>query len=361
MEQPTYNPQNPDGTWEAADTATRSPSPFLQIVGWGLVNFFILTAAMLAAVQFRTSISLGRPLGETYEPHFVTLYSIILVVSIGTYLLGYFGRGIDLIGQHLHIQRQFRQLIAATGISSVVVLLFLPGVSQLQMIYYAFMAMLLGAFLILIPGRLRQNAYRNLSIIDNLRQVHDHRHLLKLWLSYRIRSRYAQTLLGILWIIILPVMQSAVLAFAFTQLLGRGASTEVPFVAFLLSGAVIFGIFQSLVMRGVNALNGMRAVIKQVYFPREIIIVLLAGEVLVDFSFTFIALLVINAFLGILPNVYFLLLPIPIVLCLILGLGTSFLVTWLSLIIKDMQPLVGVLMQLMFYVTVLFNINMVSE
>ncbi|MEM6530231.1 MAG: hypothetical protein AAF653_18165, partial [Chloroflexota bacterium] len=148
MKQQTANQPEPQTALQRVAAFYHSPSPVMQIVGWGLVNFFILTAAMLAAVQFRLSIGLGRPLGETYEPHFFTLYTVILVICVSTYVVSLVGRVIPFILEQLIIRRQFRQLIVATVISSIVVLLFLPGVSQLQMIYYVVMAMLLGAFLI---------------------------------------------------------------------------------------------------------------------------------------------------------------------------------------------------------------------
>ncbi len=198
-------------------------------------------------------------------------------------------------------------------------------------------------------------------ISQNLRELVNHRHLLFLWLKYRIEARYRQTFLGILWIALLPLSTALVLSFAFTQLLGAGNIMDVPFVAFILSGQVVFSIFQSIVIKSRSSILGSMGLIKQVYFPREILILLLVGEALVDFLFTFTATVVIlTVFYDIPPNPYYILLPIPILIVAVLATGSALLVSWLSIMIYDMQQLIGILTQLLFFATVLYAPGRVS-
>lgn len=181
-----------------------------------------------------------------------------------------------------------------------------------------------------------------------------YRALLRLWLRYRIEARYRQLVLGVLWIVLLPLSTALVLAFAFTQLLGDNA-LDVPYVAFLLSGQVIFGVFQSIILNAKGGLVDHLDMMKQVAFPREIPLLLNAGEALVDFIFTFLAMLLIHAaFFGLAPNVHFIWLPLVLLGMLALALGLAFVLADLGVRVRDLQNLLAVLVQLLFFMIVLY-------
>lgn len=316
---------------------------------------------MLAAVQFRLRLDLGKPLGPGYRDQLLVLFVLLFVANYAVYLVSYLTRSLPVVGRYLHPNRQFRLLILAGAISAAIMLAFMPALSQLQVLYYSVVLLVLGTFLILLPGRFRRASQRSISVIDDLRQIREHRYLVQVWSGYRIRARYTQTFLGILWIVLDPILESLVLAFAFSQLLGRGDREGVPLVLFILSGRVTFLIFQKLVMASNNAIQKMSGVIQQVYFPREMIIMLLSTEVMVDFLFAFGGYLVVALLYGITPNIYYLLLPIPIFLMLLLAMGVSFVVAWLSLLVRDIRQLVVIGMQLLFYVTVLYDSTNVTS
>lgn len=200
-----------------------------------------------------------------------------------------------------------------------------------------------------------------ISIRRDLAELLANRHLVTTWLRYRIAARYTQTVLGILWIVLLPLSSSLVLAFAFTQLLGGQFRGGVPFIVFLLMGQVIFRLFQTIVMQTSSIVRSQTRLMKQVYFPREILILLVLGEALVDFLFMLLVAVVVSMFFGIFPTIHCLLLPIPITLMLILGGGVALIVGWLSVLIKDLQQLLGVITQLLFYATVLYDPTISSE
>ncbi|MEO0564318.1 MAG: hypothetical protein AAF125_19590, partial [Chloroflexota bacterium] len=182
-----------------------------------------------------------------------------------------------------------------------------------------------------------------------------------LWLIYRVRARYEQLALGLLWAALLPILEAIVIAFAFTQLLGRSSGQDsILFVVFLLSGRIIYSLFSTIVTRGRTGFRSLLGVMSRVYFPREITMLLTCGEALIDFSFVFVVTLLLSAFFGIWPTIYLVMLPIPVLLMLILALGVSFYLTWLSLVVRDVEQLTGVLLQLGFYTSVLFDIQQVS-
>ncbi len=327
-------------------------SALMQTAG---ANFLILTAAMLIAVWVRLRIAIGNPLGADYRAQSAGVYLLLLLSALLAYGIAAALPAGSRWKDWLDTWRQYRQLGLAVGCACLLIGLLLPDISQLQLVYFAGSALVIGVLVVVLPTRLRASAYIHSTTLQDVREIYNHRQLILIWLRFRVQARYSQTILGILWIIVLPLSMALIMAFAFTQLLGRSSNLNVPFVAFLLSGQVMFGVFSHVVSHSRVDILSLMDLIQQVYFPREIVLLLILGEALVDFLFTFVAMLLINALLGIPPTIHLLLLPLPIFLMSTLSLGIGFIVSWLSLLIRDMQQLITVALQLLFYVTVLFS------
>jgi ABC-2 type transport system permease protein len=101
--------------------------------------------------------------------------------------------------------------------------------------------------------------------------------------------------------------------------------------------------------------------ISQVYFPRELLIFIELNEIFVDFAFNFITLMVINLLLGIAPNVNFVFLPLILLIQAALTLGIMLFVSSLSVIVRDIPQLIGVALQILFYLTaILYPLDRLS-
>jgi lipopolysaccharide transport system permease protein len=175
------------------------------------------------------------------------------------------------------------------------------------------------------------------------------RFLLTLWLRYNIQARYTQTILGIMWIIMMPLSTAFVLALAFSEFLR--IQFAVPFVAFFLTGLLPWGLFSQGILTGTRSVVSSLGLASQVNFPREVVVLLALGESLVDMVFTFAATLVINAFYGIWPNLYYIYLPLLLFILVCVLLGLMLFLSCLSVVIRDIPQLVAVILQLLFYVT----------
>ena len=154
----------------------------------------------------------------------------------------------------------------------------------------------------------------------DLKQLWARRALLFLWLRYSIQARYTQAVLGILWIALLPLSISVTLAFAFTQIVGD-AGAGGAFVVFLFAGQLPFNLFSNAVLKARASLLTYAGVIKQVPFPREIVV----------------------------------LLPIPLMIIVGQAVGVGLLVSAGSLYVRDLEPLLVVVIQLLFYLIVLVD------
>jgi ABC-type polysaccharide/polyol phosphate export permease len=221
-----------------------------------------------------------------------------------------------------------------------------PLQSGLQKTYFAVLAGILLLLIHAVP--IPRHSDEGLpSFSENLRRLRANRGLLRIWVRYNVQSRYAQAFLGILWIVLLPLSSALVITIVFSELLR--VQTDVPFVAFLLIGLTSWGFFNQAISAGMRSILNAMGLVNQIYFPREIIVLSALGEAMVDAGFMLIATIIINAIVGIYPTPYFLLLPVIILIQIAFCLGLMFIVSWLSVLVRDIPQLISVLLQMLFY------------
>jgi lipopolysaccharide transport system permease protein len=313
---------------------------------------FLQMAAMLVAIQLRIQIlPFGHALGPEYRAFPGLAIGVILGSSLPPILLGRLllkstSRSASRLGENL-----FPKLLGASILAAAGLYLLQPTFSQLQILYFVLSTIFIGGLFISLPKAFLKGK-GNLDLIQGLRQLWEYRHLLSLWLRYTIQARYTQTTLGIIWIVLLPLSTALVLSLAFSQFLriGRFAG-NVPFLTFFLAGIVPYGVFNSGASKSTSAVSGQIGIISRVYFPREILILLPIGEAIIDFVFTFLVLVVINGIYGNWPQLSYILLIVPLLILVLLSLGIMFVIGTWSMLVRDIPQLVGVALQLLFYVT----------
>lgn len=325
----------------------------LRHIGLELTALVLLqVAAMLVAIQLRVQIlPFGHTLGEGYRAFPIAALGMLVGSSV-------FGRAIVWSSsearqrpQHLLGSRPFWNLLVAALLSAIGFYRILPDLSQLQILYFVLSAIFVGWLFTVLPRAFLKDR-KSFDLSLEVKQLWYYRQLLGLWLRYTIQARYTQTTLGILWIILLPLTTALVLSLAFSTFLriGRFAG-NIPFLTFFLAGIVPFGIFNSGISKSTTAVSGQIGIISRVHFPREVLILLPLGEAIVDFIFTFLVLVAINGLYGNWPNWGYLLLLLPTLILLLFSLGFMFVISAWSMLVRDIPQLVGVVLQLLFYVT----------
>jgi len=314
-------------------------------------NALILAGAMFSAIQLRFLLPLGHDMDAT--TYTVNQYMAWFRSVVGGYTIAYglawglWGIGYGWITPY----RQLRVLIVAVVGSLIVA--SSAAIDGIEQIYFLMMSILVGVSLITIPSRLRAGAYVMTTIDEDIRLLWGQRYSIVVWLRYRMVARYTQQVFGVGWVLFEPLLVSGVMTIAFVYFLGAN-SGDVPYISFLLSGLVVYNFFRQCLARSAWLIINEGKLIKQVYFPREILVLLIVGEEVFDAFFTFLVLVGLNAVFGIYPSVYLLLVPIPLFFLGALSVGVSFIVAWWSFIFRDIQQLVNIFLRLFFYVTVLY-------
>jgi len=254
-----------------------------------------------------------------------------------------------LMGKANAAQRQFLALVLAALMTSAVTLTVAPGIPGSQVTFAFFASLALGAFVILVRARLMRGR-RQASLTSSGMQLWQKRPLITLWIRNNVRSRYSQAVLGIIWVVLLPLAQAAIMAFVFSQLV-RIPVGDVPFVSFYLAALVPWAFISNGVNQGAVSILAQMPLINQVYFPREILPLVKLGELAVDAGFTFVALIVVNAVVGIYPNPNWIYLPLLVGITLLGTFGSVLFLSILTVFIRDIPQLVFVSIQLLFYLS----------
>lgn len=185
-----------------------------------------------------------------------------------------------------------------------------------------------------------------------LRELLKGKDLLFLLLRRDVVSVYKQTLLGPLWFFIQPILSSFAFAIIFSGI-GKLSTDGLPPFLFYLSGMVPWLFFSTTVINNSNTFYQNQNVFGKVYFPRLLMPISLTLSNLVKFSIQFGLFLVVWAYYtqnsNIQPNWTALLLPVNLLFMSMLGLGTGLIFSSISIRFRDLNFIIGFIMQLAMY------------
>jgi lipopolysaccharide transport system permease protein len=189
----------------------------------------------------------------------------------------------------------------------------------------------------------------------------EYRELLYFLVWRDIKVRYKQTLLGILWILIQPIVSIIVFSLLFGYLL-EVPSGDVPYPIFMYSALLPWNYFAGSLTRSTTSVVNSSHLITKVYFPRLVIPVAGVISSLVDFGIAFLVLIGMMFVYGIQPTVNTIFLPGFVVLTMITAMGFG---TWMSALnvrFRDVNYVLPFLVQIWLYLTpVVYGSNLLPQ
>lgn len=191
----------------------------------------------------------------------------------------------------------------------------------------------------------------------NLREVWQYRDLCLLLVRRAITTQYKQTLLGVLWFVIQPLLTTVIYMVVFGGI--AGISTDgLPQPLFYLSGIALWNYFADSLTKNANTFVDNAAIFGKVYFPRIVMPLSIVISHLLRLAIQLGLLLVVYAIyqLWLMPgaihtNGYLLLLPLLIVMLAGHSLAFSMLFSSLTTKYRDLQVMLTFLVGLWMYAT----------
>jgi lipopolysaccharide transport system permease protein len=199
-----------------------------------------------------------------------------------------------------------------------------------------------------IPLRVLQGG-RRFNGFD-LADLWSHRDLL-IFLAWRdVKVRYKQTVLGVAWAVLQPLLTTVV----FTILFGRLAhlpSDGAPYAIFAYAGLLPWNFFNNAVSNSSNSLVGNANLITKVYFPRLAIPGAAVGAALVDFLIAAAILFVMMPLYGVPFTLNLLMFPVLTLLTVLIAAGAGMWMSALNVKYRDVRYALPFALQIWMFVT----------
>jgi len=186
--------------------------------------------------------------------------------------------------------------------------------------------------------------------ITKIKNAVRYRHFIFTIVIKEFKVRYAQSYLGMTWLVLEPLFLVLTLSYIFV-IIGRTASGGHPFPVFFYSALLPWNYFLSSFTEGTNSFIRDAALIKKIYYPREISIIKTIAVNFIDFLFANIAFIIILIIYKYRPNWNYFYLIVLLILQTGFVYSLSLFTATISVYIKDFQILVNTLAKLWFWFT----------
>jgi lipopolysaccharide transport system permease protein len=195
----------------------------------------------------------------------------------------------------------------------------------------------------------------------NLGELWSYRELLYFLTLRDVKVRYKQTLMGIAWVLIQPLLTMLIFTLIFNRFVRLDAG-PIPYPLFALSGLVLWLFFANAVTNGTNSLVTNAHIITKVYFPRMFIPAASVGAGLVDLAVALLLLIPIALYYKVPATPNLLLLPLFIMLMTLLALGVGLLFSALTVRYRDLRHALPFIVQIwMFASPVIYPTSIVPQ
>ena len=176
-----------------------------------------------------------------------------------------------------------------------------------------------------------------------------------------VKVRYKQTVLGIVWIVLQPVVSMIVFSVLFGGLL-KVPSDNVPYPIFVYAGLLPWNYFAGSLTRSSTSVVASANLISKVYFPRLVIPISGVLSGLVDFCVASLIFIVLMAFYRVAPTPAVIFLPGFLLLAMVTALGFGLWLSALNVRFRDVGYLIPFLAQIWMYLTpVIYPVSIIPE
>ena len=165
-----------------------------------------------------------------------------------------------------------------------------------------------------------------------------------------IKMRFKNTYLGFLWAALEPLLYFIVLYVVFNSIRDRGED----FAIYLITGVMLYHIFSRGTSGGIGSLTSNSSILKSLNIRKEIF------PVVATVAIGLLAFVDAGVFFGLMPIFQFtpswtiIFLPIPIFLLLILILGLSYLLSIVTIYVRDIQHLWIIFVHALIFISPIF-------
>jgi len=184
----------------------------------------------------------------------------------------------------------------------------------------------------------------------NLQELWQYRDLFWFLVKRDIKTRYAQSIMGVGWAIIQPVFSMIIFTIVFGNI-AKINSEGIPYAIFSYTALVPWTYFSSSLTDSSRSLISSKNLITKVYFPRLVIPIAPVLAKLIDFGISFLILIGMMVWFGIMPSIWAAFIPILVLIMMLAAAGVGMWLTALSIQYRDIQYGSSFFIQLLMYLS----------
>lgn len=208
---------------------------------------------------------------------------------------------------------------------------------------------------------LQQVSYRRLSLWSYLMKVWEMKHLVWVLSSRDLKVKYAQTLLGLLWVLIQPLTGLLIFYVFFSVILSMDTG-DIPYLLYTYSGLICWMFFTYVVSSAGTALMQEEALIKKVYFPRLILPLAKVVTGYFDLIISTVVLIVMALIMQHPIGIEILALPLIMLLLAVAGLSIALWLSALTIRYRDFHHLIPYIVGFGIWLTpVFYPVSLIPE
>ena len=179
--------------------------------------------------------------------------------------------------------------------------------------------------------------------------------------SRDFKVKYKRSVLGVIWSLLYPVLNMAVMALVFSKMF-KFSTPGVSYLVYVLSGLVMFNYFSEASNLSMSSVVANFPLINKIYIPKYIFPLSKCLFVGINFLLTLIPLYIVIFATGTGINIYHLILPYAYLCLFVFTLGFGLILATVSVFLRDMFYIYGIVLTLWTYLTpIMYDISIISE
>lgn len=188
-------------------------------------------------------------------------------------------------------------------------------------------------------------------MINVIKNLNKYRFLLYELVKKDIKLKYRRSYLGIVWTLLEPILTTIVLTLVFSGIFNRGTET---FPVYILGGRLLYSYYSTTTKQAMKSIRSNSAMIKKVYVPKYIYPLSSVLSGYVTFAISLIVLVLAMLIFKVPITIYFIGIIYPLIMILVMTLGTSMILSTMAVFFRDLEYLWGVILMLIMYASAIF-------
>jgi lipopolysaccharide transport system permease protein len=197
--------------------------------------------------------------------------------------------------------------------------------------------------------------------IINIRELIEYRELFGFLVWRNIKVLYAQTILGMFWAILQPMVQIALFTIVFGKV-AKVPTDNIPYLLFASVGIIPWTYMSQGITQSSESLVSSQGMLGKIYFPRLIFPIVPALAKLVDFGISLILLVAIGIYYNVYPTWNLIWFPVFLMMMMAVTAGIGMWLSTLAIRYRDVKYAMGfVIRMLMYTAPIVYSSSSINE